>query len=56
MIMSSFGPLVPIARGFKVNIMKGWAQSYGQPASEVLAQVWLEKEREMWISNNFTSD
>ena len=36
--------------------LKGWIEYNGEPASDVLVQVWLEKERDKLISNNATSD
>ncbi len=36
--------------------LKGWVEYNGQPASDVLVQVWLEKERDKLISNNVTSN
>jgi hypothetical protein len=36
--------------------LKGWVEYNGQPASDVLVQVSLEKERDRLISNNVTSN
>ncbi len=36
--------------------LKGWVEYNGQPASNVLVQVWLEKERDKLISDNVTSN
>lgn len=36
--------------------LKGWVEYNGEPASDVLVQVWLEKERDKLISDNVTSD
>lgn len=36
--------------------LKGWVEYKGEPASDVLVQVWLEKERDKLISDNVTSD
>lgn len=36
--------------------LKGWVEYNGQPTSDVLLQVWLEKERDKLISDNVTSD
>ena len=36
--------------------LKGWVEYNGEPASDVLVQVWLEKERDRLISDNITSD
>jgi hypothetical protein len=36
--------------------LKGWVEYNGQPASDVLVQVWLEKERDKLISHNVTSN
>ena len=36
--------------------LKGWVEYNGEPASDVLVQVWLEKERDSLISDNITSD
>lgn len=36
--------------------MKGWVEYNGEPTSDVLVQVWLEKERDKLISDNITSD
>ncbi len=36
--------------------LKGWVEYNGEPASDVLLQVWLEKERNKLISDNVTSD
>ncbi len=36
--------------------LKGWVEYNGHPASDVLVQVWLEKERDKLISDNVTSN
>lgn len=36
--------------------LKGWVEYNGEPTSDVLVQVWLEKERDKLISDNITSD
>jgi 5-hydroxyisourate hydrolase-like protein (transthyretin family) len=36
--------------------LKGWVEYNGQPASNVLVQVWLEKERDKLVSDNVTSN
>jgi hypothetical protein len=36
--------------------LKGWVEYNGQPASDVIVQVWLEKERDKLISDNVTSN
>lgn len=36
--------------------LNGWIEYNGEPASDVLVQVWLEKERDKLISDNATSD
>ena len=36
--------------------LKGWIEYNREPASDVLVQVWLEKERDKLISDNATSD
>ena len=36
--------------------MKGWIEYNGEPASDVLVQVWLEMKQDKLISDNATSD
>jgi hypothetical protein len=36
--------------------LKGWVEYNGEPASDVMVQVWLERERDKLISDNVTSD
>lgn len=36
--------------------LKGWVEYNGEPASDVLVQVWLEKERVKLISDNITNN